>query len=248
MIWVALALLSALAMLPLVMSIMKDSRSPSRRDAAFALYQGQLLELGKEVADGRISGQAHAAAVVEIQRRVLVAAYEPETASAARTRKPLLVACAVAPVAALTLYLANGSPNLPSIPRNSIVAEPIARPEDETLAALRGRVARLDPDSSEAQSTYIRIGRAEANRGDMAAAATAWLAALRIRFDPTLAAVTAEALTEVGGQVTGQAANLFRRALAAAPADSPWRPMAEKRLDETKPGSALGRSAHATAN
>ena len=35
-------------------------------------------------------------------------------------------------------------------------------------------------------------------------------------------------------KLTEEAVALFRRALAEAPADAPWRPMAEKRLSEAK--------------
>jgi len=49
-----------------------------------------------------------------------------------------------------------------------------------------------------------------------------------------LAAEAGEAITEVNGKVTDEAAALFRRALAEAPAEAPWRPMAEKRLSEVK--------------
>ena len=55
-----------------------------------------------------------------------------------------------------------------------------------------------------------------------------------MRFDPTIAAEAAEAITEAQGHVTEEAAALFRRALAELPADAPWRPMAEKRLSEVK--------------
>ena len=64
----------------------------------------------------------------------------------------------------------------------------------------------------------------------MMGAAKAWQRALANRFDPTLAAETAEAMTEANGHVTPAAAALFRRALAAAPADAPWRGMVERRL------------------
>jgi cytochrome c-type biogenesis protein CcmH len=53
------------------------------------------------------------------------------------------------------------------------------------------------------------------------------------RFDATIAAETAEMMTEVAGNtVTPEALALFKRAMAAAPADAPWRPMAQKRIAE----------------
>ena len=65
-------------------------------------------------------------------------------------------------------------------------------------------------------------------------AADAWRTALATRFDPTIAAEAAEAITETQGRVTEEAATLFRHALAESPADAPWRPMAQKRLSEMK--------------
>ena len=78
------------------------------------------------------------------------------------------------------------------------------------------------------------LGNAEVSRGRLSAAADAWRTALATRFDPTLAAEAAEAISETEGRVTDEAAGLFRRALAEAPADAPWRPMAQKRLSEAK--------------
>jgi cytochrome c-type biogenesis protein CcmH len=80
----------------------------------------------------------------------------------------------------------------------------------------------------------VLLGNAEASRGRLQDAADAWRTALAIRFDATVAAQAAEAITEVQGRVTDEAAALFRRALAESPADAAWRPMAEKRLAERK--------------
>lgn len=78
------------------------------------------------------------------------------------------------------------------------------------------------------------LGSAEVSRGRLNAAADAWRTALATRFDPTLAAEAAEAMSEAEGRVTDEAAGLFRRALAESPADALWRPMAQKRLSELK--------------
>ena len=70
----------------------------------------------------------------------------------------------------------------------------------------------------------------------MAAAAAAWTTSLSISFDPTLAAATAEALSEGSGRVDTRARELFQQALASAPADAPWRSMVVKRLAEAPTG------------
>ena len=74
------------------------------------------------------------------------------------------------------------------------------------------------------------LGNAEASRGHLHAAADAWRTALATRFDPTIAAEAAEAITEFAGPRDRGSRRLFRRALAESPADAPWRPMAQKRL------------------
>jgi cytochrome c-type biogenesis protein CcmH len=76
------------------------------------------------------------------------------------------------------------------------------------------------------------LGRTEVSLGHLPEAASAWRRALATRFDPTLAAETAEVITDSEGHVTPEAAALFKRALAEAPADVPWRKAAEKRVSE----------------
>jgi cytochrome c-type biogenesis protein CcmH len=78
----------------------------------------------------------------------------------------------------------------------------------------------------------VAAPNAEASRGRLNEAADAWRTALATRFDPTIAAEVAEAITESQGHITDEAAGLFCRALAEAPADAAWRPMVQKRLSQ----------------
>ncbi len=146
------------------------------------------------------------------------------------------------PVAAMLLYLTGGSPGLPAMPLKGRIAaaEQQARTEAAMIAQLRAVLEKLDPRSEKAREGYVLLGKAEARLGDLGAAAAAWKTALAARFDPTLAAEAAEATTEAAGHVTEEAAELFRRALAGAPADAPWRPMAERRLAEA-PGQGAAK-------
>ncbi len=57
---------------------------------------------------------------------------------------------------------------------------------------------------------------------------------MNIQFDPTLAALAAEAATRAEGHVSPHSADLFRRALAAAPPNAPWLKLARQRLAEAK--------------
>jgi len=236
MIWLALALLALAAMTPLALSARSTARARGRREAALALHRAQLQELDRDLADGQLGTEEHASAVLEVQRRLLAAAEAPEDASGGGGGRAVLVALLLVPAAAVALYLVGGAPGLPSIRHADMAAEAAARAsqEEALIDRMHAALARLDPKSDKAREGYILLGNAEASRGNMPAAAAAWGTALDARFDPTLAAETAEAMTEAAGHLTDASAALFRRALAEAPPDAPWRPMVEKRLAGAK--------------
>ena len=249
MIWLAVALLAVLAMLPLAVSIHRAARARGRREAALALHRAQLAELDCDLADGQIDAVEHASAMLEVQRRLLNVADAQEDGLNGAAKAPLLTALIAVPVIALALYLPGGSPGMPSIRHDTIVAQK-AEPgqDDASIARLRARLATLDPKSDTARAGYIELGRAEASRGNMAAAAAFWGKALAAHFDPTLAVVTAEALTEAVGHVTDESVALFRRALADTPANAPWRSMVLRRLSEQATGDKGGGALAAVEN
>ena len=234
MIWLGALVLAAVALSPLALTLRPRLGARGRREAALMLHRAQLAEIDRDLAEGRIAASEHAGAVLEVQRRLLGAAGTVEGPSGPAPRGPIWIALAMVPVAALLLYLTGGSPWMPAMPLKGriAVAEQQARAEAGMIAQLRAVLGKLDPRSDKAREGYVLLGGAEARMGDLGAAATAWKTALAARFDPTLAAEAAEATTEAAGHVTGEAAELFRRALAAAPQDAPWRPMAERRLAE----------------
>ncbi|MGH7040661.1 MAG: c-type cytochrome biogenesis protein CcmI [Acetobacteraceae bacterium] len=232
MIWLAIAVLTALALAPLALSLFSTARARGQQDAALALHRAQLVELDRDLAEERIGAPEHAAAVLEVQRRMLTEARRADPDPAPADRSPLWVALLLVPLAGLALYLVGGSPGLPAAPLAARIAaaQTRARQEVALIAQLKTVLARVDPASPKARAGYILLGDAEARLGDMPKAAAAWQKALASQFDPTLAAETAEAMTEADGHVTPAADALFRRALAAAPADAPWRMMVERRL------------------
>jgi cytochrome c-type biogenesis protein CcmH len=235
-IWLVIALLAAVALSPLALALRSTFATRGRREAAIDLHRAQLAELDRDLADGRLQPAEHANAVLEVQRRLLTAAGTGEQDPHNSTRGPVLFALLLVPLGAFGLYLLGGSPQLPSVPLADRLAAESERATREAvlIAQLRQRLAEIDPHSEQAHQGYILLGNAEASRGRLQEAAEAWRTALGMRFDPTIAAETAEAITEAQGRVTEEAAALFRHALAAAPADAPWRPMAEKRLSELK--------------
>ncbi|MBS0562033.1 MAG: c-type cytochrome biogenesis protein CcmI [Proteobacteria bacterium] len=236
MIWLALALLALVAMAPLALSARRTAQARGRREAALALHRAQLQELDRDLADGQMGPEEHASAVLEVQRRLLAAAEAPDDTAGGGGGRALLVALVLVPAAALALYLVGGAPGLPSIRHADVAAEAQARgaQEEALIERMRAALSKLDPKSDKAREGYILLGNAEASRGNMAGAAAAWGTALDAQFDPTLAAETAEAMTEAAGHLTDASTALFRRALAEAPPDAPWRPMVEKRLAGAK--------------
>jgi cytochrome c-type biogenesis protein CcmH len=236
MIWLAIAVLAAVALAPLAFSLRRSAVARGRQEAAIALHRAQLAELDRDLADGRIAAAEHANAVLEVQRRLLLVAGGAEPNALASSRLPVLIALLLVPLGAFALYIVGGSPGLPAAPLAERMAAAHQRAEQEAtlIAQLRRRLGELDPHSEQARQGYVLLGNAEASRGRLSEAADAWRTALASRFDPTIAAETAEAISEVQGRVTDEAAMLFRRALAESPADAPWRPMAQKRLSEFK--------------
>ncbi|MGC1408591.1 MAG: c-type cytochrome biogenesis protein CcmI [Acetobacteraceae bacterium] len=236
MIWLAIALLAVIALAPLALSLRRTAAARGRQEAAVALHRAQLAELDRDLADGRIAAAEHANATLEVQRRLLASAANAETAARSSSRGPVLFALVLVPLGGLVLYLLGGSPELPAVPLADRIAAAQEREAREAvlIGQLRQRLSQIDPHTEQARQGYILLGNAEASRGRLQEAADAWRTALAARFDPTIAAEAAEALTEAHGQVDDEAASLFRRAIAESPADAPWRPMAQKRLSEAK--------------
>lgn len=238
MIWLVFLGAAALCLTPLAL-LLSGRALPAlegSRSAAEALYRAELAELAAARARGEIDEAAFAAAEAEVGRRLIAAAGLSEPSWSAGGRGLLIAAALAIPVLALALYLPWGAPFLPAAPLAPRQAE--AAREDALIGLLRDKLAHMDPTSPRTREGYILLGNAESGRGNAAAAAEAWGKALALGFDPLLAAETAEAMSEAAGQVTPEAADLFRRALAAAPPEAPWRAMVEERLKQAAPPAA----------
>jgi len=239
MLWFAMLLLTLLALLPALL-LLRGGRDGvggrDSREAALALHRAQLVEIERDRAQGLIAEAEHATARLEIQRRLLAEAGRSAATLRGGDRAPLAATLLLVPLVALALYLAGGHPFLPSQPAAWHRRE-IARRDAGDLALLdqlRAKIAALPAGSPQARQGYVLLGEAQAARGAWSDAAQAWSRALDAGFDPTLAAQTAEAESRAAGGVTPQAAALFKRALAAAPADAPWRLLAEQRIAQSE--------------
>ncbi len=230
MIWAAILVLAAAALAPLATVLRRRTAARGGRDPALALHRDQLAELDRDLAEGRILPTEHATAKLEVQRRLLHAAEAEEDAARPGSRVPVVAALALVPVLALGLYVVGGSPGLPGASSQ----EAHSAEEDVLIAQLRERLAAMDPHSEQARQGFLLLGNIEESRGNDADAAAALRAALQVRFDPVLAARAAEAATRAEGGISDSTASLYRRALAAAPPDAPWRQVVEQRLAERR--------------
>ena len=242
--WTEILLLCLLVLVPAGLAARAAGLGPpgragtrTQREPALALHRAQLLELERDRAGGLIAASEHAGARLEVERRLLRAAALPdEPGSGVRAGGRGLLALAAIPLVALVLYLAGGHPELPAQPLALRLVQADARAQEDTalIDTLRQGLARLDPASPQARQGFILLGQAEASRGNWGAAAAAWQVAIAHGFDATLAVQAAEAQARADGRVSAASAALFRRALDSAPADAPWRQLAEQRLAQSE--------------
>ncbi len=235
MIWAAILILSAVAVAPLALLLRRQAVARGERDPARALHRAQLLELDRDLTEGRILPDEHKTATLEVQRRLLaVADDKPVTAGA---KWPVLAALVLVPVTAMGLYAVAGQPYVPTVANDPVVQAALKKQAEEAalIDQLRERLQGLDPTSPQAHQGYTLLGNVEEARGNDKAAAEAWTKALISKFDPLIAAEAAEAATRAEGRVSDASAALFRRALAEGPAAAPWRSVAEQRLANRTP-------------
>jgi cytochrome c-type biogenesis protein CcmH len=238
MIWMYVALVAALALAPFGWAVWRGGRVRGRRDAALALHRAQLAELDRDLAEGRIMQAEHAAAKLEVQRRLLADAELGEQEAGRSGPVAIVLTAVLVPAVALFLYIEDGVPNYRQAAVQALKAasaatraQEVAR-DEEMIEKLKAALATMDPGAERTREGYVLLGKAELSVGDLPSAADAWRKALAARFEPTLGAQTAEVISDAAGYVTPEAAALFKRALAEAPPTVPWRKAVEKRIAE----------------
>lgn len=238
MTWTAFVLLTVLAVMPVLLTLGRPQLAPRRQPAALAMFRAQLGELDRDLADRRIAVTEHAAATLEINRRLLAAAavVEPIVSPSGR-REPLVLAVVMVMAAAVGLYTLDGRPDLPAGQSHAATLQASLAsvgPASDERAQLQQMIDNVDAVADATRQDQVEQGDKAERSGDLAAAAAAWRQALAVRFDPLLAVRTADAESKVSGHIGFHAAALFRRALAAVPSDVPWRDMVERRLSEAE--------------
>jgi len=217
MIWIGPVLLTALALVGLLLPLRRrGGSSPPRADYDQAVYRDQLLELDRDIARGLLAPSEVAATRLELQRRLLGVADDPPPLPARRFGKTLIAALAVLIAAgAAGIYLSIGAPGLPDMPYAARSAPGADDPAK--LAALADTLeARLQAGAGTAEG-WLLLGRTASGLGQWPRAANAFRQAV------LLGAAGAEPLASYGealvmqaqGVVTPAAKQAFSGALAA---------------------------------
>jgi len=257
--WVLAAALALAALLPLAWTVWRPARALDRGSADRALYRAQMAELERDKALGRLDETAYAAALLEVQRRLL-SVPEPQAVKVGG-RGPLIAGLVAVPVLAFAVYLMNGVPGMPSATFSE--RRDTAARDESLLAQLRARLAAMPPGSPAARQGWLLMADAQRNRGRPEEAAAAYVEVLRGGFDPEIAAQLAQTLIEakqfdqaaafladalprapehvglrfLSGLAEAQAGRpekaraAWTALLASAPEDAPWKSMVQRRME-----------------
>ncbi|MGY6768614.1 c-type cytochrome biogenesis protein CcmI [Komagataeibacter xylinus] len=238
MIWIGICLLGVIALVPALLSFRRTTLLRDERESALVLHQAQLAELERDLAEGMIAPTEHDSARLEIQRRVLGADMLPAFIARKGASTGAIAAALVGlPVAAIALYMTVGHPGLPAQPLapRLVALQKEDHRNDALIDRLRDQLRQIPPGDPSLFQGYVLLGQAEAGRDHYAAAAQAWRSAIEQRFDPEVAARAAEAqMMADDGHISPETADLYRRALDAAPPDAPWRMTVQQRIAQSE--------------
>lgn len=151
MIFLLMLVLALLLMLPVFFSFRKNKNIRGRRETALAIHRAQLDELARDFRESRIEAQEYAGARLEVERRLLNADSLAESQDG-NARNLLVMTVILVPIMAFLLYLPGSTPDIPSEPHAQWMVRRQAQHERAQIliAALRAKLATLNPDSAEA--------------------------------------------------------------------------------------------------
>jgi cytochrome c-type biogenesis protein CcmH len=263
--WIAFALLTAAVLAWVLAPLAQPAPAPddatgSAEAGTRAVYRDQLAEVDAERASGLIGAAEAEAAKLEISRRLLASAAPADADTPAQAVRGMahsrvaLASAVTIPLLTLALYLAHGSPGMPSGP---VAARTAAPRDDADLARMVAQVeARLrkTPDDGKGWEViapvYLKSGR-------YADAASAYANALRLQGESVklLSGLAEASMLSREGVVTEEARSAYERLLKLEPGMAEprfWLAMGKEQdgrlaealadykglLDEAPPGAA----------
>ena len=223
LLWSVFALMTAVAILSVLWPLSRTSNRPAGSD--IAVYRDQLEEVDRDRKAGLIGEAEAQAARVEVSRRLIAAADRTEFnlspsvgSSLWRRRAAAVAAIVLLPLLAATLYLTNGSPQLPGQP---LQARLRAAHQDTSIAVLISQAeAHLERNPNDARGyevlapVYLRLGRFSD-----AVNARRKLIALSGESAERQSDLGEALVAAANGIVTADAKSAFERALAIEPGE-----------------------------
>jgi cytochrome c-type biogenesis protein CcmH len=168
MLWLVFALMTAAAIFAVLWPLSRGAAGAG--GTGLAVYRDQLDEIGRDRAAGSIGDAEAEAAKIEVSRRMIAAADADAADTAASTPSPVwgrrvaaTVALLALPAAALSFYLALGSPDLPGLPLSDRLQAREANPPIETMIARVEDYLAHNPKDGRGWEVlapvYMRVGR-----------------------------------------------------------------------------------------
>ena len=211
LLWIIMAGLAAVAVLPVLVPLFRAGRIRPTASAAGSIYRDQLAEIERDRDRGLIADPEAEAARTEVARRLLktdAAAARPATATTPLRQRVAAGVVIVMPVLALGLYVVLGSPGLPDQPIAARLSAPIEKQDSAIVVARLESHLATNPDDATGWDFLARI-YSSLGRYDDAARAIANLIRLR-GASAELETAYGEALTRAnGGLVTKSARAAF---------------------------------------
>ncbi len=225
--WIVAALITAGVVAALVRPLQRPLAPASPRgDGDIEVYRDQLAEVGLDVERGVMDGPEAEATRTEISRRILAAAGRDAAALVVPQRRPsqvtTLVLISAIPLAALTLYLAIGRPDMRDHPFTALTAEaakPVSPPQ-KVVDAVNHLAERLKAEPGDLDG-WMLLGQSYGKLGRLAEAVGAWRKAVALAPDQLeISSNLAEALVTANqGLVPDEARTLFEAQKSKMPDD-----------------------------
>lgn len=219
--WIAAAALSAAVGWLMLHGARSAERHAGDGDPGLDVHRRQLAEIDDLAARDLLPESEVRAARAEAGRRLLTAAEDAQPAPTAGGRRLALIAAGAAPLLAVGIYLASGTPGLDDQPFAARLAEWRAgdpsQLEAPQIAAVLRAVTAERPGDAEA---FRNLALAELAAGDAMAASTALRRAVSIAPDRAdlWAALGETFVAEGEGKISADARLAFGEALKRDPA------------------------------
>lgn len=218
LLWVILAALTATVLFFLLRPLAGDTRTaPAREAFNAAVYRDQLNEIESDRAHGLIGEAEAEAARLEVARRLLAADTKERESGDAATSSPAraaLIGLALAlPLAALSLYLLYGSPQLPDQPLAARLQDPASERNPAALVAQVEARLRAHPEEGQGWDVIAPVYLSARRYSD---AADAYARAIQL-LGPSaerLSGYGQALVLEKGGVVSEEARKSLDQALA----------------------------------